>query len=46
MIIDNSGMMEFVAEGGFDAIMTAKNNLGAVLTDQSGGLCFRIKCVH
>lgn len=37
MIIDNSGMMEFVAEGGFDAIMTAKNNLGAVLTDQSGG---------
>ena len=37
MVIDNSGMMEFVAEGGFDAIMTAKNNLGAVLTDQSGG---------
>lgn len=37
MVIDNNGMMEFVAEGGFDAIMTAKNNLGAVLTDQSGG---------
>lgn len=37
MVISATGMMSFVAEGGFDAGMTALNNLGETLSDSSGG---------
>lgn len=37
MTVDSSGLMTFVAEGGFDAGMTAKNNAGETLSDSSGG---------
>lgn len=37
MTINSSGLMTFVAEGGFDAGMTALNNEGTTLSDSSGG---------
>lgn len=37
MTINANGLMTFVAEGGFDAGMTAKNNAGETLSDSSGG---------
>lgn len=37
MTVNASGLMTFVAEGGFDAGMTAKNNAGETLSDSSGG---------
>ena len=37
MSVDVNGLMSFIAEGGFDVTMTAKNNLGETLSDSSGG---------
>lgn len=37
MTISSSGLMTFVAEGGFDAGMTALNAAGTTLSDSSGG---------
>lgn len=37
MTIDSTGLMTFVAEGGFDAGMSAKNSQGTTLSDSSGG---------
>lgn len=37
MTIDANGLMSFVSEGGFDASLTAKNNVGTTLSDSSGG---------
>ena len=37
MTVSATGLMTFVAEGGFDAGMSAINNLGETLSDSSGG---------
>ena len=37
MTVDQTGMMTFVDEGGFDVTLTAKNNEGTTLSDTSGG---------
>ena len=37
MTVNSSGLMTFVAEGGFDVGMTALNNAGTTLSDSSGG---------